>query len=161
MKALLPITAIVLLAACHKSSNTDPNNYTHLTQQQIWDTAGFKFGVKYWQYDPNQNEPSLNIDTVIFNSSGIAEEKTIYGIRIFAYSYTTTDTQYVPYPGAPLGRYIYSTIHATIDTPHSNDGYFQLYSKLKTTDCKLLNLKGVHNYINIDETGTPLNYTYY
>jgi len=115
MKKLLFIF-FVLFYACTKSKQNNPQNYVHLTQQQIWDSLGFVYENKYWISSEDMIE---GYDTIIFHQNNtITEINKIGSSIVFSFSYIGIDTSIhlITEPNGIYSRQIYLMFYPITDT---------------------------------------------
>lgn len=119
MKNTLIAITVLLLCACHKSHTAGPQDYTHLTSQQIWDSIGFKPEVRYGVYLLNATTTS---DTIICHADKSITEIVHGDTIVFSAPYFGTDTaiHYAVDPTGKYSRYLSFTYLPQIDTIYKN-----------------------------------------
>lgn len=102
MKNIILLFVLLMVAGCKKSKNDDPNDYVHLTSQQVIDSVHFYYEKKYVTYTPDPI--SYSNDTLIFHSDNSVTEKISSDSVVFLPTIIAYDSS-LHYPQEPAGVY--------------------------------------------------------
>lgn len=137
MKNVLICLALIGCFGCHKSPK-NPQDYPHLTSQQIWDSIGFIYEKKYFAFVDNHY--NLYRDTIVFHSN-----HTITEICPSSHEYPPHFLQ-IDFPFSYIG------VDSLIEwNTHSGKYSRQLFLVFNTINDTITNACILHDYLVNDK----------
>ena len=154
MKIIITILlSIIILSSCHKSANTNPQDYPHLSSAQIWDSIGFKYEKKYW-LSGSSSGGNFTGDTIIVHLNNTVTEIFHTSSITYPFNYRAIDT--VLFDTTTNGivndreiRLYFNKITDTIT------GYY-LHHAFIMNDCYMQKVTGV---LDFEEPGYGISYS--
>lgn len=124
-RVILISTLAIIIFSCTKSkNNSNPQDYVHFTQSQIWDSIGFKYETKYLIRKSGNTDYN---DTVIFHADNTITELYIHDTIRFSTPFYGVDTaiHYVSDPAGVYGRQLLLYFIPKVDTIYykANNAY--------------------------------------